>query len=190
MSVDSLKLTQIKLILTCQVIHRTNMQRAGVITEFSKNNSSYYLLVLGDEAGKWSLIKGHREEGETPKECAEREFLEEAGRRITLPDDTKTWSNRDTLYFHLLVPEMFSPQALDTEEIRQAKWFSHLELCALDPAMCNSGLKGFIASLDPLPDDGFVAVVKKQKPKRGRQACKAFMAGGCKFGASCRFKHC
>ena len=187
---ESLKLTLKKLILLRLSVIRFDMQRAGVIAESTKGSIKHYLLVLGDEAGKWSLIKGHLEDGEAPKECAEREFHEEVGQRCNIPEGTETWANNGTLYFRLTFPEMFEPQALDTDEIRQARWFSQLELCALDPAMCNIGLKGFIASLNVQPDDGFVSVVKKQKPKRGRQACKAFMAGGCKFGDGCRFKHC
>ncbi|NOX71943.1 MAG: NUDIX domain-containing protein [Candidatus Micrarchaeota archaeon] len=33
--------------------------------------------------GKWALVSGHIEEGESPKECAEREIREELGKDIS-----------------------------------------------------------------------------------------------------------
>tara|TARA_Y100000385_G_scaffold280908_1_gene332791 strand:- start:274 stop:774 length:501 start_codon:yes stop_codon:yes gene_type:complete len=165
------------------------MERAGVIAEINQDSMKYYLLVLGDEAGKWSLVKGHLEEGEGYKECAQREFYEEVGQRCQIPEGANVWIDNGTQYFYLIFPEMFEPTPIDIAEIRQAKWFSQLELCALDPAMCNSGLKRFITMINVQPDDGFVSVVKKEKPRRGRQACRSFMAGECRFGAKCRYKH-
>ena len=171
------------------VVKKSTMRRAGIIAEVTQDSIKYYLLVLGDEAGKWSLVKGHLEEGEGYKECAQREFYEEVGQKCNIPADANRWTEDKTQYFHLIFPEMFEPNPVDTDEVRQAKWFSQLELCALDPAMCNIGLKRFIALVNVQPDDGFVSVVKKQKPKRGRQACKTFMIGECRFGAMCQFKH-
>ena len=165
------------------------MERAGVIAEVNQDSMKYYLLVLGDEAGKWSLVKGHLEEGEGYKECAQREFYEEVGQRCQIPEGADVWIDNGTQYFYLIFQEMFEPTPIDIAEIRQAKWFSQLELCALDPAMCNSGLKRFITMINVQPDDGFVSVVKKEKPRRGRQACRSFMAGECRFGTKCRYKH-
>ena len=163
------------------------MQRAGVIAECKGS----YLLVLGDEAGKWSLIKGHLEGGETERICAEREFMEEVGGRLEIPEDCGVWCHKGTTYFRISFPEMFAPKIMDTDEIRHARWFSERELAALDPAMCNIGLKGFLATLDLKTDDGFAVVTKRQRPRPGRQACRSFMSSGaCKYGNSCRFKHC
>ena len=167
------------------------MQRAGVIAKFTEGLNSYYLLVLGDEAGKWSLIKGHLEDGEGPRECAKRELYEEAGINHDIPEDSETWTDNGTLYFYQTFPKMLDPRPIDTDEIRHVRWFSQIELCGLDPNICNIGLKAFIKRLKEPSDEGFVSVVKKQKPRRGRQACKAFMAGGkCRYGTQCRFKHC
>ena len=53
-----------------------NIEAAGGLV---KNNSGAYLFILRN--GKWDLPKGKKDKGETNRDCAEREVVEECGLR-------------------------------------------------------------------------------------------------------------
>lgn len=57
-------------------------QRSAGSYAVIKSNDKY-LLCYNTLRGQWELPAGHREENETPKECAIRELYEETGQRIS-----------------------------------------------------------------------------------------------------------
>lgn len=51
----------------------------GIIFRRSKNDNSLEILLIQDAKNRWTIPKGHVEEGEEPKQTAEREIREETG---------------------------------------------------------------------------------------------------------------
>lgn len=61
-----------------EVVHETTS--GGVVFRRSKKNPSQIeILLIKDAKNRWTIPKGHVEEGEEPKETAEREIREETG---------------------------------------------------------------------------------------------------------------
>ena len=63
----------------------------AVVYRYNKTNYEY--LLIRDRHGNFSFPKGHREEGESEKECAIREIYEEVGIKITAFADFKESSS-------------------------------------------------------------------------------------------------
>jgi ADP-ribose pyrophosphatase YjhB (NUDIX family) len=51
----------------------------GIVFRRSKKGEDIEILLTQDAKDRWTIAKGHIEEGETAKECAEREVREETG---------------------------------------------------------------------------------------------------------------
>lgn len=100
------------------------------------------LVVKGPE--KWSLPKGHSEDGETTYVTAERETLEETSLIIKLKPNMKSKKLKKYLYYFVVLNNAKDCQdleAIDKTEISEVKWCTQSELKKLD---CNQQLKYFI----------------------------------------------
>lgn len=97
------------------------------------SDSNKVLLVKGRQgAKKWSFPKGHRETFDpSPLSCALRELKEETG--LTLKQSFVTSKRfKAGEYYVFSVPEEYTPNPNDTQEVEEAKWFSLEELLTLN----------------------------------------------------------
>jgi ADP-ribose pyrophosphatase YjhB (NUDIX family) len=60
-----------------EVVHETTS--GGIIFRRNANNKQLEILLIKDAKNRWTIPKGHVEEGEQPKQTAEREIREETG---------------------------------------------------------------------------------------------------------------
>lgn len=60
-----------------EVVHETTS--GGIIFRRSNKNNQLEILLIQDAKNRWTIPKGHVEEGETPRQTAEREIQEETG---------------------------------------------------------------------------------------------------------------
>ncbi len=60
-----------------EVVHETTS--GGIIFRMSEKTGKMEILLIKDAKNRWTIPKGHVEEGEEPKETAEREIREETG---------------------------------------------------------------------------------------------------------------
>lgn len=60
-----------------EVVHETTS--GGVIFRRSEKTNQLEILLIQDAKNRWTIPKGHVEEGEEPKQTAEREIREETG---------------------------------------------------------------------------------------------------------------
>lgn len=60
-----------------EVVHETTS--GGVIFRRNSTSGQLEILLIQDAKNRWTIPKGHVEEGEQPKETAEREIREETG---------------------------------------------------------------------------------------------------------------
>lgn len=81
-----------------------------------------YLLVKGF-TGKWSFPKGHREKNETPFDCAKREIYEETGIKIEEFKNKKATFVSIYYYFNVEFDEELETNPIDTNEVKDIKWF-------------------------------------------------------------------
>jgi ADP-ribose pyrophosphatase YjhB (NUDIX family) len=103
----------------------------GVVFRRSKDNpNSIEILLIQDSKGRWTIPKGHIEEGEKSSATAEREIQEETGlqeMRIL------NWLGKINFRYRrgnslvLMTTEIFLVEALgDTNNIKPEKWMSSL----------------------------------------------------------------
>ena len=102
------------------------------------------VLVYGNQYKKWSIPKGHVDEGETVRQCAVREVKEETGLAVTLPPKTAFIKIHNHCYFmHYMhsIPEL---KQLNDDEIGNIKMFTIDEIAKLPSDMTNGALKIFV----------------------------------------------
>ncbi len=103
----------------------------GIIFRHSpKDKSVIEILLIQDSKGRWTIPKGHIEEGEKPAQTAEREIQEEVGLKEMKVLD---WLGKINFRYRrnsslvLMTTEIFLVQALgDTNKIKPEKWMSSL----------------------------------------------------------------
>jgi 8-oxo-dGTP pyrophosphatase MutT (NUDIX family) len=60
-----------------EVVHETTA--GGIIFRHNEKSGALEILLIQDAKNRWTIPKGHVEEGEEPKDTAEREIREETG---------------------------------------------------------------------------------------------------------------
>jgi|SaaInlV_165m_DNA_2_1040747.scaffolds.fasta_scaffold00065_52 8-oxo-dGTP pyrophosphatase MutT (NUDIX family) len=167
----------------------SSTERAGILGKFKckETNTDFFLMVLGDEAGKWGFPKGHLEYSEDHLTCAQRECYEETGIDVKLNNQIG-FKTSTTIYFLHNFNEIITPNPQDLQEVRSVKWFSVRELLGTNLEMFNSDSRHFI-KMNLQNDDGFELVVNKKKPRPRQKICKYFIKGVCNRGEDCKFKH-
>lgn len=95
------------------------------------SSSGKYLLVKGF-TGKWSFPKGHREENETPHDCAKREIYEETGITIDDIQSKKAVFVSIYYYFDIAFENECPTNPIDTKEVKDIGWFTPEETILLD----------------------------------------------------------
>lgn len=101
--------------------------KAGVL--LFDYNLEYVLLIKNNYAensddGKYSVPKGHVEEHETRTECAEREFYEETGIQINIPDGRQSIRVNNSHYypFYSDISIVNTLKPIDVDEVSECKF--------------------------------------------------------------------
>lgn len=104
----------------------------GIIYRQSSNSpKSVEILMIRDSKNRWTIPKGHIEEGETPRETAKREIHEETGLREVRVLDWLGKINfryrRDNILV-LMTTEIFLAEARgDTDDIKPQEWMTGIK---------------------------------------------------------------
>jgi ADP-ribose pyrophosphatase YjhB (NUDIX family) len=103
----------------------------GVVFRRDKITNGIEILLIQDAKDRWTIPKGHIEEGESPKQTAEREIGEETGLQ-----EMKMYSWLGKINFRyrrqqslvLMTTEIFLVQALgDTNGIKPEEWMNGIK---------------------------------------------------------------
>ncbi len=104
----------------------------GIIPLRLENRVWHVFIVQHRSGGHWGFPKGHQEAGESPKQSAERELVEETGLRVVryLPHpylvETYSYDNahheRIDKQVQLFLAEVTSAVTLQREELIDGKW--------------------------------------------------------------------
>ncbi len=103
----------------------------GVIFRMAANNPSQVeILLIQDSKNRWTIPKGHIEDGETARETAKREITEETGLQEMKVLD---WLGKINFRYRrgnslvLMTTEIFLVKAVgNTNDIKPEKWMSNL----------------------------------------------------------------
>ncbi|HVO86726.1 MAG TPA: NUDIX domain-containing protein [Candidatus Binatia bacterium] len=103
----------------------------GIIFRRSPKSSGVEILLIADSKGRWTIPKGHIEEGETPRQTAEREIQEETGLvKMRMMD----WLGKINFRYRrantlvLMTTEIFLVQAQgDTDKIVPQDWMTDIK---------------------------------------------------------------
>jgi len=111
----------------------------GVIFRRRRNAKEVEMLLIQDSKGRWTIPKGHIEEGETPRPAAEREIREETGLQKM---KVGAWLGKINFRYRrdnslvLMTTEIFLVEALgDTEGINPEKWMGGLKWMSANEAL-------------------------------------------------------
>jgi len=121
-----------------KLVHRPGIQEVvreptagGIVFRRSAGNPSVVeILLIQDSKGRWTIPKGHIEEGEKPRQTAEREIGEETGLKQMQVMD---WLGKINFRYRrgnslvLMTTEIFLVAAQgDTNGIKPEKWMKSL----------------------------------------------------------------
>lgn len=103
----------------------------GIIYRLSKDNTGKVeILMIRDSKGRWTIPKGHIEEGETARQTAEREVREETGLQEM---KVKDWLGKINFRYRrgnslvLMTTEIFLIEALgDSNKLKREKWMTDI----------------------------------------------------------------
>jgi len=111
----------------------------GVVFRRSKKTKDLEILLIQDAKNRWTIPKGHIEEGETAKETAEREIREETGLKEV---KVLNWLGKINFRYRrqhslvLMTTEIFLAQAQgDSDDIRREDWMNGIKWLSASEAL-------------------------------------------------------
>lgn len=103
----------------------------GVIFRRNTSTNNIEILLIQDAKNRWTIPKGHIEEGESSKETAEREIREETGLQEM---KVMNWLNKISFRYRrasslvLMTTDIFLVQALgDTNDLKPEDWMNGIK---------------------------------------------------------------
>lgn len=103
----------------------------GIVFRRSKTNNEVEILLIQDAKNRWTIPKGHIEEGESSKQTAEREIGEETGLQEM---KVLNWLGKINFRYRrqqslvLMTTEIFLVQALgDTNDLKPEEWMNGIK---------------------------------------------------------------
>jgi ADP-ribose pyrophosphatase YjhB (NUDIX family) len=103
----------------------------GVVYRLAKEGKEVQILLIQDAKDRWTIPKGHIEEGESPKQTAEREVCEETGLAEV---KALSWLGKINFRYRrqqslvLMTTEIFLVKALgDTDKIKPEEWMNGIK---------------------------------------------------------------
>ncbi|QQS64709.1 NUDIX domain-containing protein [Candidatus Saccharibacteria bacterium] len=111
----------------------------GVIFRRNKTTNQIEILLTADAKDRWTIPKGHIEEGESPRQTAEREITEETGlQKMKIIG----WLNKVSFQYRrnqslvLMTTEVFLVQALgDTDALNPEEWMNGIRWFSVNEAL-------------------------------------------------------
>jgi len=104
-----------------------------------KDASKIEILLIQDSKGRWTIPKGHIEEGESPRQAAKREIREETGLQSMT---VGSWLGKINFRYRrnnslvLMTTEIFLVEARGkTSEIKPEKWMNSLAWMSANDAL-------------------------------------------------------
>lgn len=103
----------------------------GIVFRGNIQNNSLEILLIQDAKNRWTIPKGHIEDGESAKECAEREIREETGLQEM---KVLNWLGKINFRYRrqqslvLMTTEIFLVQAQgDTDKLNPEEWMNGIK---------------------------------------------------------------
>jgi diadenosine hexaphosphate hydrolase (ATP-forming) len=110
-----------------------------VFRRSAKASDKIEILLLQDSKSRWTIPKGHIEEGESPRQAAEREIREETGLKEM---KVSNWLGKINFRYRranslvLMTTEIYLVEAKgQTDKIKPEKWMNNLTWMPADEAL-------------------------------------------------------